>query len=68
LATLLLGGALLFGGAGPVCADEAVAEPQGYRMDDFRSPVPATLKGAKALTSDEAADLWNKNAATFIDV
>jgi PQQ-dependent catabolism-associated CXXCW motif protein len=45
-----------------------VAEPQGYRMDDFRSPVPATLRGAKVLTPDEAADLWNKNAAIFIDV
>lgn len=45
-----------------------VAEPSGYRMDDFRSPVPLTLQGAKVLTADEAADLWNKNAAIFIDV
>jgi PQQ-dependent catabolism-associated CXXCW motif protein len=45
-----------------------VAEPAGYRMEDFRSPVPATLKGARALTADEAADLWNKNGALFIDV
>jgi PQQ-dependent catabolism-associated CXXCW motif protein len=49
-------------------AAATVPEPPGYRMDDFRSPVPATLRGAKVLTSDEAADLWNKNAATFIDV
>jgi PQQ-dependent catabolism-associated CXXCW motif protein len=53
------------------CAEPAaapVSEPQGYRMDDFRSPVPATLKGAKVLSGDGAADLWNTNAATFIDV
>jgi PQQ-dependent catabolism-associated CXXCW motif protein len=46
----------------------AVAEPPDYRTDNYRSPVPATLKGAKVLTSDDAADLWNKNAAVFIDV
>ena len=49
-------------------AAEPVAEPQGYRMDNFRSPVPLTLKGAKALTGDEAADLWNASGAIFIDV
>jgi len=43
-------------------------EPDSYRMQDFRAPVPATLKGARVLTNDEAADLWNKNAAVFIDV
>jgi PQQ-dependent catabolism-associated CXXCW motif protein len=49
-------------------AAEPVTEPQGYRMDNFRSPVPLTLKGAKALTGDAAADLWNANGAVFIDV
>lgn len=44
------------------------AEPDGYRMDDFRSPVPATLTGARVLTNDEAADLWNSDGAIFIDV
>ena len=45
-----------------------VAEPSSYRMEDFRSPVPTTLRGARVLTEDAAADLWNKNAAIFIDV
>lgn len=49
-------------------AEGPVPEPDGYRMDDFRSPVPLTLKGARVLSGDEAADLWNKNAAIFIDV
>jgi len=44
-------------------------EPPDYRMSDFRSPVPATLRGAKVLTADQAADLWNSKAgAIFIDV
>ena len=47
---------------------EPVAEPSGYRMEDFRTTVPATLRGARVLTDDEAADIWNKNGAVFIDV
>ena len=43
-------------------------EPAGYRMTDFRAAVPLTLKGARVLSSDEAADLWNKNGAIFLDV
>ena len=54
--------------AGGMEASGPVAEPDGYRMDDFRSPVPETLKGAKVLTADEAADLWNANGALFLDV
>jgi PQQ-dependent catabolism-associated CXXCW motif protein len=45
-----------------------VPEPSGYRMENFRTPVPATLHGARVLTEDEAADIWNKNGAVFIDV
>jgi PQQ-dependent catabolism-associated CXXCW motif protein len=49
-------------------ADGPPAEPNEYRTSDYRSPVPLTLHGAKALTADEAADLWNRNAAIFVDV
>jgi len=49
-------------------AQDPVAEPGGYRMSDYRTPVPMTLKGARVLTGDEAADLWNTNGAIFIDV
>lgn len=54
----------------PLAAQPAApaAEPEGYRMEDFRSPVPLTLKGARVISNDEAADLWNKNGAVFIDV
>ena len=55
----------------PVAAageEAAVAEPDGYRMDDYRAPTPATLKGARVLTTREAADLWRGGGAVFIDV
>jgi PQQ-dependent catabolism-associated CXXCW motif protein len=45
-----------------------VAEPDGYRMEDFRAPVPATLKGARVLTTAEAEALWRAGDAVFIDV
>jgi PQQ-dependent catabolism-associated CXXCW motif protein len=55
---------------GHATANDAPApEPPDYRMSDFRSAVPATLHGAKVLTADEAADLWNgKTGAIFVDV
>src|SRR5262249_29069555 len=52
----------------PPAPSAPAAEPDGYRMQDFRTPVPATLRGARVLSNDEAADLWNKNGAVFIDV
>jgi PQQ-dependent catabolism-associated CXXCW motif protein len=48
--------------------DPPIPEPGGYRMDDYRAPTPATLKGARVLTTREAADLWRAGTAVFIDV
>lgn len=45
-----------------------VPEPEDYRTDEYRTPVPATLKGAKVLSPDEAHALWAKGEAIFIDV
>jgi PQQ-dependent catabolism-associated CXXCW motif protein len=59
---------LLVAGVAAVRAEELPPEPSSYRMDEFRSPVPATITGGRALTGDAAADLWNDNAAVFIDV
>lgn len=63
-AALALGLAL----ASPAAADEAaVPEPDGYRLDDYRAPVPPTLKGARVIGADEAEALL-KSGAIFIDV
>ena len=49
-------------------AGEAAPEPDGYRMENYRAPVPVTLKGARVLTTDEARALWDAKAAVFVDV
>jgi PQQ-dependent catabolism-associated CXXCW motif protein len=66
-ALLALLAGLALSGAG-ARAEGPPPEPPDYRMDDFRSPVPLTLRGARVLTPDEAANLWNKDAAILIDV
>jgi PQQ-dependent catabolism-associated CXXCW motif protein len=52
----------------PALADESAAEPLSYRMEDYRSPVPAMLRGAQVVTTDEAAALLHDKQALFIDV
>ncbi|MDQ6435381.1 PQQ-dependent catabolism-associated CXXCW motif protein [Mesorhizobium sp. LHD-90] len=46
----------------------AVEEPAGYRMENYRAPVPETLKGARVVTTQEAEALWRQKTAIFIDV
>lgn len=45
-----------------------VPEPPNYRLDDYRTPVPATLQGARVVTPDGAVDLWKEARVLFIDV
>lgn len=52
----------------PVQADEAAPEPFSYRMEEYRAPVPATLKGAKVVTTQEAAAMLEEKRALFFDV
>lgn len=59
--------ALVFNLVAPLQAEEAPAEPGDYRMNDYRSPVPATLKGARVVTPEEARSLLAEKAI-FIDV
>ena len=42
--------------------------PEGYRIDNYRAPVPATLAGARVLTTAEAEAIWRAKSAAFIDV
>jgi PQQ-dependent catabolism-associated CXXCW motif protein len=43
-------------------------EPEGYRMDDYRAPSPATVAGGVMLDTDAAHQLWESRAAVWIDV
>ena len=45
--------------------DVSVPEPDGYRTQDYRAPTPATLKGARVVTTAQAADLWKAGGAVF---
>ena len=47
---------------------EAIAEPSGYRLDNYKAPTPTTLHGAKVVTTSEAHALWQAKGAIFIDV
>ena len=49
-------------------ADELVPEPQGYRTEDYRTPVPDTLAGARVLSTAEAEAIWRAKSGIFIDV
>ena len=53
--------------AGAAGAQE-VAEPDGYRMDHYRAPVPATITGATVLDTEAAHALWQSGEAAFVDV
>ena len=45
----------------------APPEPSGYRMQNYRVATPATLAGARVVSTAEAAEMWKEGAA-FVDV
>jgi PQQ-dependent catabolism-associated CXXCW motif protein len=51
-----------------VQAQGSAPEPEGYRTDNYRAPVPATLSGAQVLTTDQVEAIWHAGTAAFIDV
>jgi PQQ-dependent catabolism-associated CXXCW motif protein len=54
---------------GAALGDEpSLHEPESYRSENYRSPTPATLRGARVISTDEAEALWKKGFATFVDV
>ena len=59
-----LGIALLIAAA----ASDAPPEPAGYRMEDYRSPTPATLQGATVMSTNDARIHWERHDAVFVDV
>ena len=55
-------------GAEPAAAASAVPEPDGYRMDKYRTPVPATLKGATVLSTAALQRLIAERQPVLVDV
>ena len=64
---LLLSCAMVICGSQASLAEQQPTEPDGYRMGDYRSPVPATLKGADVIDT-ERAEMLKDDGAVFIDV
>jgi PQQ-dependent catabolism-associated CXXCW motif protein len=54
--------------AAPARAQDRPAEPADFRTGDYRAPVPATLAGARVLTTAEAETIWRDKSGAFIDV
>ena len=52
----------------PGVAQQSPPEPDGYRTDDYRAPVPATLGGVRVLTTEQAEAIWRSGSAAFVDV
>lgn len=52
--------------ASPLAAE--VPEPEDYKMDDYRSPVPETLAGAVVVSTETAHALWTTGRVAFVDV
>ena len=57
--------ALAFGLSFPAANEP---EPEDYRMDHYRAPVPATLAGAEVVDDQRAHQLWSDGKTAFIDV
>ncbi len=54
--------------AAGAAAAQPVPEPEGYRMEAFRAPVPETLSGARVVDTAEAEALWRAGRTVFVDV
>ena len=52
----------------PMVGAQTVPEPDGYRMDHYRGPVPDSLSGGVVIGPEAAHALWSKGGAGFIDV
>jgi PQQ-dependent catabolism-associated CXXCW motif protein len=60
--------AALLAGAPARGREAAAPEPDHYRTDHYRAPVPRTLHGARVVTTAQAAALWKRGGAVFVDV
>ena len=49
-------------------AQDLVPEPDTYRMDHYRGPVPQTLAGGVVVSTETAHALWYTNSVAFVDV
>jgi PQQ-dependent catabolism-associated CXXCW motif protein len=46
----------------------SVPEPEGYRLDDYRAPVPDTVAGGRVVHTDELKNMIARGGVILIDV
>jgi PQQ-dependent catabolism-associated CXXCW motif protein len=63
---VVVGAAVLVATSAP--CENRRAEPEHYRNEDYRAPTPATLRGARVITTAQAEALWRAGTAAFVDV
>ena len=61
-------GNLMAAGPSTAIPQSTVPEPAGYRMDNYRSPVPATLAGATVLSTAALEQLIAEHRPVVVDV
>jgi PQQ-dependent catabolism-associated CXXCW motif protein len=64
---VVISGMLALVGMASRCDAQATAEPEHYRTDDYRAPTPATLRGARVITTAQAHAIWRAGAGAFVD-
>ena len=52
----------------PAGEDCVAGEPSGYRMSDFRTPVPCTLAGATVVSTDALRRMIERGSPLLVDV
>jgi len=61
-------GALVLAGGAAAGQTPPADEPESYRSENYRSRTPATLRGARVVSTIEAQAIWSEGSAAFIDV
>ncbi|WP_102106543.1 PQQ-dependent catabolism-associated CXXCW motif protein [Oceaniglobus roseus] len=47
---------------------QSLIEPDDYRQDEYRGPVPVSITGGTVVDSDAAYALWKTDRVAFVDV
>ena len=68
VAVVVLAVTLFLLSGAPVIAGEGVPEPPGYRMDDYRAPVPETVAGATTVSTQQLKAMIDAGGVVLVDV
>nr|WP_235823728.1 PQQ-dependent catabolism-associated CXXCW motif protein [Actibacterium lipolyticum] len=52
----------------PAAFGQSITEPDDYRHQEYRAPVPVSLKGGIVVNTETAFALWKTGRVAFVDV